>query len=238
MNKIYETNVRIYTLQDIPQENIITHLSRLIDQTFDGKENLVDQHYSNKYKLYAFNRPYPVQRGMYPAGNIYDFQIRTSSETMAKHFATTMRQSETDSIKAIVSGSREIGLGHLPISKIYSITPVVIKTPEGYWRSAMSLEQYIDQLQINIVRKYNAFNEEQLPLNTKFIKKFSFRNKGPIHCRYKNVRLLGDTLEIMVEENEMAQRLVKTAVATGLGGMNARGYGYVNYQYGSDGDKS
>ena len=59
----------------------------------------------------------------------------------------------------------------------------------------------------------------------------SFNNKKPIGCDYKNVSLLGDKVDLVFANNEISQDLAKIAIGTGIGEINARGYGFVNYRY-------
>ena len=55
------------------------------------------------------------------------------------------------------------------------------------------------------------------------------KNKRPIPTKYKNICLLGDKFEFKVSNNPIAQELLYLALGTGLGEMNARGFGFTNY---------
>ena len=51
---------------------------------------------------------------------------------------------------------------HKMISEIYTLSPVIMKSDEGYWRSYMSLDEYEERLFSNIVKKYNSLQESRL----------------------------------------------------------------------------
>ena len=56
-------------------------------------------------------------------------------------------------------------------------------------------------------------------------------NKKPIGVEYKEIRLLGDKLNLQIADNEMAQELAYFLLGTGIGEMNSRGYGYCNFRW-------
>lgn len=56
-------------------------------------------------------------------------------------------------------------------------------------------------------------------------------NKFPISCPYKNIHLLGDKITIILEDNEMSQNLGYFLLGAGLGELNNRRFGMLNYQY-------
>ncbi len=59
----------------------------------------------------------------------------------------------------------------------------------------------------------------------------SIINKKPIATKYKDISILGDKIKFMISDNEQAQKIVNFALGTGLGEMNSRGLGFINYRY-------
>lgn len=53
----------------------------------------------------------------------------------------------------------------------------------------------------------------------------------PVPAVYKNVKLLGDKIRLSVADNEAAQNLAYMSLGTGLGEMNSRGFGFINYRW-------
>ena len=54
-------------------------------------------------------------------------------------------------------------------------------------------------------------------------------NRKPIAVKCKGITLLGDKIKVTIAKNESAQKLAVMALGTGLGEMNSRGAGFVNY---------
>ena len=61
---------------------------------------------------------------------------------------------------------------HKMISEIYTLSPVIMKSDEGYWRSYMSLDEYEERLFSNLVKKYNSFTGEQIEEDFSLIYKY------------------------------------------------------------------
>ena len=57
------------------------------------------------------------------------------------------------------------------------------------------------------------------------------KNKKPVAMEYKSIKLLGDKVQIQVADNKRAQDLWYFALGVGLGEMNARGCGFLNYRW-------
>ena len=55
--------------------------------------------------------------------------------------------------------------------------------------------------------------------------------KTKFQYRDKEIKLLGDMIELEIAENDDAQKLAMLAIGAGLLEMNARGFGFVNYTY-------
>ena len=115
------------------------------------------------------------------------------------------------------------------ISKIYSLTPLIIKGSEnGYWRDNMSFDEFGEQIKINLVKKYKLFVEKDFEEDFLFFSLIELKNKVPIKIKYKKIHLLGDKVDIQISDHPNAQLLAYMAQATGLGTMNQRGYGFIN----------
>ena len=105
------------------------------------------------------------------------------------------------------------------ISKLYSVTPVILKNDFGYWKAEISLPEYEERLIVNI--------EDDVHLYDSIL----FKNKMPVKIPYKNIHLLGDKIDLEIANNEMAQKLAYFALGVGLGENNSRSCGFVNYKY-------
>ena len=52
-----------------------------------------------------------------------------------------------------------------------------------------------------------------------------------ISVNYKNIKLLGDKLQLNIADDKLSQKIAYMALGTGLGENNSRGLGFVNFRY-------
>lgn len=95
----------------------------------------------------------------------------------------------------------------------------------------MSEEEFARRIRINLANKWNSFNNDNIDENFQLYTTMEFLNKVPISIEYKNVKLLGDKIRLSVADNEIAQKMAYMSLGTGLGEMNSRGAGFVNYRW-------
>ena len=120
---------------------------------------------------------------------------------------------------------------HKMISEIYSLSPVIMKSDEGYWRSYMSLDEYEERLFSNLVKKYNSFTGEQIEEDFPLYTNITFLNRHPISCKYKRISLLGDKLSLQIADDEKSQELAYFILGVGLCELNSRGAGFCNFRW-------
>lgn len=227
---IFEIRLKVYLINNIAINNSLNEVANLIDSCLIKNDKYNYLHSKNKYKLYTYNSLYPLEEDrIYKAGKIYSIVIRTLDKSLYEYLIQVLQDQRTKSIKALELKSYV--LKHKHIERIYSITPVIIKTDAGYWKGVLSLEEYVERIKVNLIKKYNLLTGNKLDESFPIIKLINFNNKLPVGCDYKDIRLLGDKLELVMENNKVAQELGKIAIGTGIGEMNSRGYGFVNYKY-------
>ena len=166
---------------------------------------------------------------MYLAGKIYTVTIRSVEEKLVNHFQKFLENESSETLKAITLEIKIIPKKY--IERIYSITSVVAKFENGYWRTNESVEIFEKRLKENLIKKYNSFTNQKIDEAFDLFTFMKFDNQKPIATKYKEIKLLGDKITLNVAENSMAQDLAYFALGTGLLEMNARGYGYVNYKW-------
>ena len=120
---------------------------------------------------------------------------------------------------------------HKMISEIYTLSPVIMKSDEGYWRSYMSLDEYEERLFSNLVKKYNSFTGEQIEEDFPLYTNITFLNRHPISCKYKRINLLGDKLSLQIADDEKSQKLAYFILGVGLCELNSRGAGFCNFRW-------
>ena len=117
------------------------------------------------------------------------------------------------------------------IGEIYTLTPVIIKTDKGYWRDQISINEFERLLAENLIKKYNQYTGEKIDEDFQLYTGLTFMNRKPVKVEYKGIHLLGDKVNLKISDDVRAQELAYVLLGTGIGTMNARGYGYCNYRW-------
>lgn len=228
--KVYEFTLKVFLLQDIHSQQALEKIGDIIDKSLSAREDFLDFHNTNKFKHYTFNSFFQIEKDhVYKEGNIYSIKIRTVDEALADYFKNNLANEYTEYIKALTIEWRT--LIKKPIEKIYSVTPIVIKTDYGYWKGNISLEEFEKRLKENLIKKYNHHYNTKLDEDFELFQRIEFDNRKPVASAYKSIRFLGDKLTLHIAENEMAQTLAYFSLGVAVGEMGARGYGFMNYKF-------
>ncbi|MEG2458058.1 MAG: CRISPR-associated endoribonuclease Cas6 [Bacilli bacterium] len=228
--KVYELSLKVFLLKDITFHESQSKISELIDQTLVKEEKFLDIHNKNMYKNYCFNSFYPLEKyGVYKAGNIYTVKIRTIDKDIGNYLNDKLANEYTNSIKGLTTEVYIIPKKF--IEKIYTITPLIIKSNEGYWKNSLTFEGFEKRLKENLIKKYNCINDTKINEDFQLYTAIELNNRMPIACPYKGKKLLGDKVNLVIADDEMAQNLAYMSLGVALGEINARGYGFVNYKY-------
>lgn len=225
---VLEMDIKVYLSENINSNESNEYICELIDSVLAKEEKYLKMHNNIGFKKYCFNNFYPMEKDyIYKEGNIYTFKLRSVDKDLVKYIEDNMKNSYTKSIKVLSITSRVIPKKH--IDKVFSITPTVIKFESGYWRSSNSIEDIENRIVKNLKKKYKQYCGVELSDNIEVFNFIKLKNKRPIPTKYKNICLLGDKFEFKVSNNPIAQELLYLALGTGLGEMNARGFGFTNY---------
>lgn len=227
---VFQIRLKIFLLKDIELELIQSKIAAYIDKTLGKNEQLLGFHDSNEFKNYCFDAPFPLEIDkIYKKDNVYTLTIRTIDKDLADFFANILVNQFNEDIKALTSEIRILAKKH--IDKIYSITPVIIKTDSGYWKGNITLDEYERRIKENLVKKYNYAMNTKIDEDFQLYTAIEFKNKKPISTNYKNIKLLGDKISLNISDEFLAQELAYMSLGTGLSEMNARGYGFVNFRW-------
>lgn len=228
--KVYEIKLKVFMLKQVIINNIQTVISEFIDSALAKDDELLKMHNDNKFKYYCFGGFYPIEEDkIYKDGNIYTLTLRTIDLNLAQFFNNKLVNNYNSYIKGLTSEIRIVPKKH--IEKIYSLTSVILKNDNGYWRTVISPDDFERRLRENLIKKYNDINDEKLNEDFELYTTLEFKNRKPIANEYKGIRLLGDKVSLNISENKTAQDLAYMILGTGLLEMNARGYGFCNYRW-------
>ena len=230
MVKVFQVRMKIYFLECVPAEKIQAEMAAFLDKGLVQDAEYAKLHEERIFKLYCFDSCYPVERDkVYKKGKIYTLTVRTVDGNLAKYFAEHAVNGYTGTMKGITAEVKVIPQKHMDV--LYTLTPVILKCEKGYWRDTLSVAQYEERLKVNLLKKWNQFSGKKMAEDFGMFTGIEFLNRCPVGVEYKGIRLLGDKLRLYIAENASAQRLAQMAVGTGLGEINARGYGYCNYHW-------
>lgn len=228
--KILSFDVKVYVLKDISTAQLMQKQCELIDTCFENDITWSSWHESNQFKGYSFAGFIPVEaKKIYREGNIYSFTLRTVNEELGHLFMLILQNAHTPFLKVLTIQSKT--LPKVQLAKIYTLTPCILKTDQGYWRTVMDLDTFEKQLETNLVKKYNHITHTKIDEDFPFFSHIKFDNHKPIAVPYKNIKLLGDKITLMVEPNPSAQKLAYTALGCGLLEAGSRGFGFCGYKF-------
>lgn len=227
---IYELKIKIYLLKDIKIDEVQGYIAYFIDSVLIKDNNFLGIHEANAYKYYSFDSLYSLAKeGTYQKDNTYVFRIRTVDYKMAEYLYEKLIRNRTKELQGL-TGEIKIIKPKL-IKRLYTLTPVVLKTDQGYWKNSLTLADFEERLKVNLIKKYKEITGEWIDEDFQLYHQIRIKNKIPVSRKYKNIKMLGDMIEIEIAENENAQKLARLALGAGLLEMNARGFGFVNYTY-------
>ena len=227
---VFEILFKVYLLEDINVNDSQNKILKLIDKTLCQDERTLELHNKNEFKNYCFNSFYPLERdGIYKEGNIYTVTIRTVDKYLATYFNNKLANEYTYSIKGLKTELKIIPVKKL--RRIYSITPLMIKNDDGYWKNIISFEEFERRLKENLIKKYKAIFQEEINEDFKLYSSIELKNNKPIGIPYKGKMLLGDKISIDILDDDISQKLAYMALGTGMGEMNARGLGFMGYRW-------
>ena len=226
--KVYELEVKVFLTKDMNCNESHEYIAETIDKSLSRDGEHLEFHKENKFKYYCFNNLYPMEKDyLFKKGNIYTFRLRTVDHKLADYFNKVLINEYTSNMKILSIDNKVIPNNHL--DKIITITPLVMKFEEGYWRGKEKVSTVEKRIKNNLIKKYNSYYNTNISEDFELFLTFSFKNQKPIPSKYKNITLLGDKIEFKVSNSPMAQELFYFALGTGVGELNSRGFGFINY---------
>ncbi len=228
--EVYQIRLKVFLLQDIPVNQVQAKLAAFLDKGLSLDAELMRLHEKNGFKNYCFDLLYPIEPDkVYKKENIYTVTIRTIDVRLARYFSEVCVNTFTNEIKGLTVETKIIM--KKVISSVFTLTPIVLKTDQGYWRTHMALDEFEKRLKVNLIKKWNQFEEDKLDEDFQMYTMLEFLNAAPIRMEYKGITLLGDKIRLQIADNKTAQDLAYMMLGTGACEMNSRGAGFVNYRW-------
>lgn len=213
--KYYELIVTAKLTEEKNNNEIYEVIYNTINQAMLQDEVLKEFHEKNEFKYYSFSSLQPLAKDkVYKKDMIYFFNIRSIDSTFLLRLKRVLPRTET-LLQVVCADLRPYSQKF--ISTISTLSPVLLTMEnKHYWTQKDGLNEFITRFSKNIVRKYNAYYQTQIPETTIFITGVEQTNEKPIRIPYKTTTLIGNKFNIFVKEDELSQNLAFFGKAVGI----------------------
>ena len=219
----YNIKVAVLLKNDTQAFENYEKISKLISASMLKDQTLKQLHEENIYKNYVFCNLYPIEKdGVYKAGNIYTFQIRTIDFKLGLKIKQVLNNFQNEEFKVIVSDLESST--QRKISTLATLTPAIITSDKGDYLINDDMNLVKERILANAQKKYNQLYNEKIDMD--FIKSIKQTNNKPIKIPYKNINILGYKFEIEVKDDPISQNLAYLILSVGLLEKNAEGFGF------------
>lgn len=227
--QVYQIDCKVYLQKDIKFDHILYEISNFIDSGFGKDKHMLEFHQRQGYKNYVHSGFKEIEKDKkYKEGNIYSFSIRCLDEKLKDYLCHTLKDTFNATMKGLATTVRAIV--KKTIEKLYSLTPVLIKLDEGYWKGNIDFTSYEKRLIDNAMKKTKFVLGEDFNEDFVLYNRVELLNHKPICSKFKDISFLGDKVELHIAENAMAQQVAYILLGTGVLENNTRGYGFLNYK--------
>lgn len=219
----YNIKVAVLLKNDTQAFENYEKISKLISASMLRDQALKQLHEENRYKNYVFCNLYPIEKdGIYKAGNIYTFQIRTIDFKLGLKIKQVLNNFQNEEFRVIVSDLETST--QRKINTLATLTPAIITSDKGDYLINNDMQLVKERILANAQKKYNQLYNEKIDMD--FIKSIKQTNNKPIKIPYKNINILGYKFEIEVKDDPISQNLAYLILSVGLLEKNAEGFGF------------
>ena len=219
----YNIKVAVLLKNDTQAFENYEKISKLISASMLKDQTLKQLHEENRYKNYVFCNLYPIEKdGVYKAGNIYTFQIRTIDFKLGLKIKQVLNNFQNEEFKVIVSDLETST--QRKINTLATLTPAIITSDKGDYLINNDMQLVKERILANAQKKCNQLYNEKIDMD--FIKSIKQTNNKPIKIPYKNINIIGYKFEIEVKDDPISQNLAYLILSVGLLEKNAEGFGF------------
>lgn len=224
--KVYELNVKTFLLEDLKKEDVQKELAKLINGYLALNEKFLAFHEEKNYKPYCFDSLYPI-KNFYAKENLCQFRIRSIDKDFVNYLLNGFENYKNYNFKNLLIKPKVIKQDL--IDKIYTLNSLILKSDEGYWRNNLSVDEFEKRIKENIFKKYKYFTKNEIE-EKDFYDCIKFLNSGPIPCKFKNITLLGDKIELNIKPDKFSQEIAYFSLGVTFSENNSYGFGFEGYK--------
>ncbi|HCL4546864.1 CRISPR-associated endoribonuclease Cas6 [Clostridium botulinum] len=206
-------------------------IGKIISKAMLLDEELKAMHKNREYK-YVYNNLYPVEKtGIYEEGRVYIFNIRSFNKKFISKIKKLLSKVNSEFMRILAVEENSINQKY--ITELYTMTPVIVTVNNKPWLlNDGDLMFFQKRLQDNLEKKYKEIFGQELDTKQSFIQGIEILNEKPMVFQYKGIKLLGNKVKIVVNEDEQSQKLAFIATGMGLGEKGSSvGAGYCHAHY-------
>ncbi|WP_132995963.1 CRISPR-associated endoribonuclease Cas6 [Sporanaerobacter acetigenes] len=213
--KYYELINTAYLLNDIYFDEVNEKTGKFINSSMLLDDELANIHESRGYKYYVYDSLYPRESDkIYKKGRVYVFKIRSIDKDLITKIRKTITKTKSEYFQVVSTELK--AYDQFFINELYTVTPVVLTVDNRFWVKRDSMELLERRIVENLIKKYKDYYEEEIEVEESFIQGIEIKNYKTIGTKYKDIRLMGNKLTILVKEDEISQKLAFMALGTGL----------------------
>lgn len=225
--KVYELKIRTFLLEDIDSSDSLGFISKAIISYLSENEKFLNMHKAKDYKSYCHDNLYPIKK-FYKKNMVYQYRIRSVDKEFVNYILRGFSEYKDKVFKNLTVDVSIIPKS--PISKLFTLNPTIIKNDFGYWKDNLTLEEFEKRFTDNLIKKYKFFIDEKIE-EGEFYTSLKFLNEMPVAFKFKNIKLLGDKLELEINMDKRSQDLAYFALAVTFSENAAYGAGFLGYKY-------
>lgn len=242
--KIFELRCITWLKQDVTFEDSFDVISKFINFSICQKDEYKQKHNQNIFNSYCFGAFFPIEKDkIYKKGEDYSFSLRTVDEKFAIELGNLLRANINNPFLQVLQVERREKKEFF-INELYSATPVItslkkqsLQSQQLFWSLDKSgdIIELQNQLQDNLLKKYEEFFGEKLTPTQNFIQLLEIKNQKPQSIFFtttkngiqKKVRLMGNKFRIVPNEDEVSQKLAFLSLGVGIGEKISYGAGFM-----------
>ena len=221
----HEMTLTYTTNEDVPFDSCNEWLSRVFAKAMLFDEELKKKHKETGFKLTVYDLPRPLEPSkIYYSGRAYVVRLRSFDLRFLLGVRSALMNEDC--------GMKVLSVHITPkpynyITELTTLTPVVCTISKGrYWVNDDGIIVLRDRIFSNACKKAKIIFKDFEKPEDNFIEGIIQLNNKPISMKYKNTKLLGAKLRLLVKVDKRSQMLAYTIMGAGMLEKNSIGFGF------------
>ncbi|URZ02302.1 hypothetical protein [Clostridium felsineum] len=227
----YELKIKVKLSKNINFIEVPYNIGVFINNSM-LKTALLKKIHEEKFYKYVYDTFYPIEKDkIYKKDKIYSFRLRSMNIQLLNKMAIAIYNHNYNDIKVVDVDLKVQEVDK--INKIYTLKPIIVTIDSKPWlKEKCSIDLLMKRLNDNLEKKLNQIGEKcESRESGMFINEIEILNKFPMKYSYKSITLLGNKVQIKVNQDVISQKKALIGVALGLGEKGSSlGAGFCDYK--------